>query len=294
MSTLPLANLERPLDGKTVVVTGATSGIGHAAALGLAGFGATVGIVGRDEGRVKRTVGEIRELGGRANGFVADLSSQREVRQLARRIADGGPLHVLVNNAAVVPRHRETTEDGIEMQLAVNHLAPFLLTNLLLDALRTAGRPGDPARIVNVASQVHYDASIHWDDLGLARGYEPSFAYNQSKLANVMFTIELARRLEGSGVTANCLHPGVVGTRLLNDLFGRSRLMMWSTRRNHAPPEEGARTILWLATSAEVAEVSGRYFKDCAEQVPSDEALDVAAQKRLWGISERMVGLAAR
>lgn len=281
-----------PLAGRRCIVTGATSGIGRATALGLARLGATVGIVGRDAGRVRRIVRAVRALGAGAESWEADLSSQRETRALARAIGDGGPLHVLVNNAAVVPRTREVTEDGIERQLAVNHLAPFLLTNLLLDALRAAGRPGDPARVVTVASQVHYDAHIHWDDPGLERGYDPAVAYGQSKLANVLFTIELARRLGGSSVTANCLHPGVVGTRLLNDLFGRSRLMMFSTRRNHPTPEEGARAVLHLAASAGVAATSGCYFTDGRIRTPSADALDEAAARRLWALSERLTGLA--
>lgn len=279
----------RPLAGRTCVVTGATSGIGREAALELARLGGTVAVVGRNARRCRDVVGEIAKLGGApATTFVADLASLAEVRALAAAIVDQlQRVHVLVNNAAVVPRRRETSADGHEMQLAVNHLAPFLLTRLLLDRLRASA----PARIVNVASQVHYQGAIHWDDPGFARGYDPATAYNQSKLANVMFTLALARRLEGTGVTANCVHPGVIGTRLLNDLFGESPLMLFRTRRNHAPVTVGARSIAHVAASPDLEGVSGRYYKEVQEQAPSAAAADVALQERLWSLSEQLVGL---
>ena len=284
-------SVQRPLEGRTCVVTGATSGIGRETALELARLGAHAVVVGRSARRCRDVTGAIGKLGGApAVSVVADLASLREVRALAADLL--GQLQridVLVNNAAVVPRRRETSADGHEMQLAVNHLAPFLLTRLLLDRLRASA----PARIVNVASQVHYQGEIHWDDIGLVRGYQPATAYNQSKLANVMFTLALARRLEGTGVTANCVHPGVIGTRLLNDLFGESPLLLFRTRSAHAPPIVGARSIAFVAASPDLEGVSGRYFKETQEQEPSADARNLEQQERLWALSERLVGLAA-
>src|SRR5215203_1440131 len=207
------------MDGKVCLITGATSGIGKATAMGLANMGASVVMVGRDRSRGEAALAEIKE--GSANASVdlllADLSSQEDIRRLADEFEEAHPrLDVLINNAGVIRSKRVATADGIEMTFAVNHLAHFLLTNLLLDLLKATA----PSRIVNVSSGEQRNGTIDFDDLQAEKGYKTAKAYGQSKLANVLFTYELARRLEGSGVSANRLHPGVVGTNLGSGVFG--------------------------------------------------------------------------
>ena len=192
---------------KVCLITGATSGIGKATAMGLANMGASVVMVGRDRGRGEAALAEIKEKSANASVdlLLADLSSQEEVRRLADEFKEAYPrLDVLINNAGVFRSERITTADGLEMTFAVNHLAYFLLTNLLLDVLKASA----PSRIVNVSSGDHRNGTIDFDDLQGEKGYKGAKAYSQSKLANVLFTYELARRLEGTGVSANCLHPG--------------------------------------------------------------------------------------
>jgi NAD(P)-dependent dehydrogenase (short-subunit alcohol dehydrogenase family) len=190
---------------------------------------------------------------------------------------------VLINNAGVIPRRREVTVDGLEMQLAVNHLAYFLLTNLLLPQLKA----GVPARIINVSSGAHTHAGIDFDDLQAERAYDPKEVYSRSKLANILFTYELARRLRGTGVTANCLNPGVVATRMLADYMGAaSEAGLGSTFG--AKPEEGAETSIYLASSAEVEGVTGKYFERKQARRSSRESYDEAPARRLWEISERL------
>ncbi|HVR03369.1 MAG TPA: SDR family oxidoreductase [Polyangia bacterium] len=280
--------------GRICLVTGATSGIGRETALGLAERGATVILAGRDATRGRDAVAEIGRRTGRRDVelLVADLSSQAEVRRLAAELrARHDRLHVLVNNAAVITPKRSTTIDGLETQLAVNHLAPFLLTNLLLDVLKA----GAPARIVNVASQVEGMAVLDFDDLGREKGrYERLDAYYQSKHANMLFTFELARRLAGTGVTANCLHPGVIGTNLLVAFEGRPAPLRFLTRRGRPGPKEGAATSLFVATSPTLEGVSGRYFRDSAEARSSPRSLDAAVAARLWEVSEKLTGLGPR
>jgi NAD(P)-dependent dehydrogenase (short-subunit alcohol dehydrogenase family) len=281
------------MQGRVCLVTGATSGIGRATALGLAERGATVIVHGRDRARGRDAVAEIERRTGRRDVelLVADLSSQAEVRRLAAELAaKHDRLHVLVNNAGVITPARTTTVDGLETQLAVNHLAPFLLTNLLLDVLKASA----PARVVTVSSQVEARGVVDLDDLGLAkRPYDRLVAYNQSKLANILFTKELARRLEGTGVTANCLHPGVIGSNLLVAFEGRSVLTRFLTYRGRPTPKEGAETTLFVATSPTLADVSGRYFRESAESRPSARAQDMATAARLWEASEKLTGLVA-
>ena len=196
---------------------------------------------------------------------------------------------MLVNNAGVITRERTMTIDGLETQLAVNHLAPFLLTNLLLDVLKASA----PARVVNVSSQVERMGAIDFDDLGREkRPYERLDAYNQSKLANILFTTELARRLEGTGVTANCLHPGVIGTNLLVAYEGRPSLLKFMTYRGRPSTKEGARTSLFVATSPALERVSGKYFRESAESRPSPKAQDAAVAARLWDVSAKLTGIA--
>jgi NAD(P)-dependent dehydrogenase (short-subunit alcohol dehydrogenase family) len=280
------------MNGRICLVTGATNGIGRETAVGLAERGATVVVAGRDAARGREAVAEIQRRSGRRDVglLVADLSSQAEVRRLAAEFcARHGQLHVLVNNAAVITPKRTMTADGLETQLAVNHLAPFLLTHLLLDLMKASA----PARIVNVSSQVERLGVVDFDDLGRAkRPYERLDAYNQSKLANILFTTELARRLSGTGVTANCLHPGVIGTNLLAAYEGRPSLLKFMTKRGRPSPKEGAVTSLFVATSPTLDGVSGKYFRESAESRPSPKALDETIAARLWEVSARLTGVA--
>lgn len=280
------------MDGRVCLVTGATSGIGRETARGLAELGATVVIVARDAGRGQAAVEDLRKSTGNqaVEMLTADLSSQEQIRTLARDFRARHPrLHVLLNNAGVITPTRTVTVDGIETQFAVNHLAYFLLTHLLLDVLRSSA----PARVVNVASQVERMGVIDFEDLGREKTpYERLDAYNQSKLANVLFTYELARRLEGTGVTANCLHPGVIGTKLLQEFEGRPRLLRFLTKLKRPGPRDGARTSLFLATAPELATTSGRYFRESAEAKSSPRSYDAAVARRLWEVSEKLTGVA--
>jgi NAD(P)-dependent dehydrogenase (short-subunit alcohol dehydrogenase family) len=249
-------------------------------------------MVCRDGARGEAALREIVEETGNRNVelMLADLSSQQEVRRLARRfLAAKRPLHVLLNTAGVVMMKREWTVDGIEMTFAVNHLAPFLLTNLLIERMRDSA----PARIVTVASDAHRlkGVRMRFEDLQGERDYRAMRAYGQSKLANILFTRELARRLEGTGVTANCLHPGMVATRLgaNNGLVARTALVLlkpFSLR-----PEQGAYTSLYLCVSPEVEGVSGKYFARKKEHRPSRAGSDDEAALELWKLSEEMTAL---
>jgi retinol dehydrogenase 14 len=278
-----------PMTGRTVLVTGGTGGIGEATARGLAGLGARVGIVGRDEGRARAAAERIRTAGGEVDVFTADVSSQREVRALAAQVLAAYPrLDVLVNNVGGYWAHRHTTAEGLERTFAVNHLAPFLLTHLLLDRLRASA----PARVVTVSSGAQSMGRIDFDDLQGEASYSGQRAYNQSKLANVLFTYELARRLEGSGVTANVLHPGVVRTAFgREDSKGWMRLMLPVIRPFMRSPEKGAETSVHLAASPEVEGVSGRYFVDRRTRRSAPASYDTAAAARLWEVSSQLVGI---
>jgi NAD(P)-dependent dehydrogenase (short-subunit alcohol dehydrogenase family) len=271
-------------------MTGATSGIGQAAAIELARRGAELVLVARDAGRAEATVAAIRSAAPAASVEVmlADLSSQSEVRALAEAVRrKHARLDVLVNNAGAVFQKRQLTVDGIERTLALNHLSYFLLTNLLLDLLRASGA----ARIVSTASGAHFWGRIAFDDLQHERGYEGLAVYSASKLANVLFTRELARRLAGSSVTANCFHPGTVRSGFAQN----ERSWIGIGMRVIAPllrtPEKGAATLVYLASSPEVAGVSGEYFKDCRVARSSRAARDEAAARRLWEVSAQMTGL---
>ncbi len=272
--------------GKVCVVTGASAGIGRATALALARMGARVGMVSRSRERGEAARAEVVRGSGSAavDLFVADLSVRAEVRRLAGEVRDRyGRLDVLVNNAAVYSRRRMLSPDGIEMQFAVNHLAPFLLTGLLLDLLERSA----PARVVTVSSEAHRGMPLEWDNLQGERRYRGLRAYRTAKLANLLFTRELARRTAGTGVTANAAHPGVVGTELLFGGWGPLRLF----RRFMRTPEEGARVVVRLASAPELSGVTGRYFRDEGEMRPSAAALDDDAARRLWRISEELTGL---
>lgn len=276
--------------GRTVLITGATSGIGRATALGLGKLGATVGVVARDAARGERTVAEIRAAGGEAQLFVADLASLESVRGLAAEALQRfGRLHVLVNNAGAWNSRRTTTADGFETTIGVNHLAHFLLTRLLLDRLKASA----PARVVNVSSGAQMMGRIDLEDLQLERRFGGQRAYAQSKLANLMFTYELARRLGSSGVTVNALHPGLVRTNFGRDNVSRGMAFVMRLMDGMMlSPEQGAVTSLYLASSPEVEGVTGRYFQRCKAVPSSRRSYDTAVQARLWTLSARLVALA--
>ncbi|MCH9035743.1 MAG: SDR family oxidoreductase [Chloroflexi bacterium] len=278
--------------GKVCMVTGANAGIGRATALGLAKTGATVVMVCRNPHRGQEALAQVQQESGNPSVclLLTDLSSQSSTHRLAADFKALYPaLDVLINNAGIIPRRRILTEDGLETQFAVNHLAYFLLTALLLDVLKA----GAPARIVNVSSQLHGRAPLDFDDLQSESGYNRTLVYARTKLANVLHTYELARMLEGTGVTANCLHPGVVATNLLADATGLPRVIRLAARVVRASPEAGARTSLYLATSPEVEGVTGKYFAR-EKAVPSSEAsYDQPAARRLWRISEELTGLSS-
>jgi NAD(P)-dependent dehydrogenase (short-subunit alcohol dehydrogenase family) len=278
--------------GKTVMITGATAGIGRVTARELARMGANLVLVCRNRARGEETVREIRAAAGNEEVelMIADLASRAEIRRLAEGfLATRRPLHVLVNNAGIFNLRRETTADGIEAVFAVNHLAYFLLTSLLLDRLRESA----PARIVNVASDAHHWGTIDFADLQAERRYRSMGVYGRSKLANILFTYELAKRLEGSGVTVNCLHPGAVGTQLGSNNGWIARVLLPLLRPLMRTPEHGAETSIHLASSPEVEGVSGRYFVDRREKRSSPESYDAEVARRLWETSERMTGLAS-
>ena len=274
------------MQGKVCLVTGANSGIGKETALGLAQRGATVVLVCRSQERGDAALAEITQRSGNdsVSLLVADLSSQRQVRRVAAAFREQfDRLDVLVNNAALARRTRAVSEDGVELTLAVNHLAPFLLTNLLLDRLKASA----PARVVTVSSAAHKDAEINFADLQSEQRYAMlGFgAYSQSKLANVLFTYELARRLEGTGVTANCLHPGVVATGIFRDTPLWLRVGLKIARPFILGSAQGADTVLYLATAPEVAEVSGRYFEQRQPVQSSPLSYDTEVARRLWEVS---------
>jgi NAD(P)-dependent dehydrogenase (short-subunit alcohol dehydrogenase family) len=272
-----------------MLVTGATSGIGAVTARALAATGATVVLVGRDRARAEASVEKIRrETGSQTVDYLlADLSSQAEIRRLADEfLGRYDRLDVLVNNAGAMFWSRQETVDGLERTLALNHLSYFLLTNLLLDRLKASA----PARIVSVASDAHQGARVDFNDLQGKRSYAGMQAYGQSKLANVLFTYELARRLGGTGVTANTLHPGFVATSFAANNGGIIRLAMGILHRFALSPEQGAQTSIYLAASPEVEGVTGKYFERSKPAASSKLSYDEAAARRLWNVSEELVG----
>jgi len=277
-----------PMAGKTCILTGANTGIGKATALGLAKMGATVVMVCRSLERGEAAMAEIKRGSGNdsVSLLLADLSSRAAIHRLAADFKAKYPnLHVLINNAGIIPKKRTVAEDGLETQFAVNHVAYFLLTNLLLDQLKASA----PSRIINVSSQVHNGASIDFDDLQSERSYSPTRVYGWTKLANVLFTYELAHRLEGTRVTVNCLHPGTVATNMLADYMpGGLRFL---AKMIGVSSEEGAQTSLFLATSPEVEGVSGKYFVNQGAVHSSKASYDKTAARRLWQVSAELTGL---
>ncbi len=276
--------------GKTVLVTGSTSGIGRATALGLARMGADVAITGRDRDRTEDAARELRAAGGgQVDVFVADLSAQSEVRRLADEALERLPrIDVLVNNVGGYWHSRHVTADGLERTFAVNHLAPFLLTNLLLARLKQNA----PARVVTVSSNAHRLGRMDFDDLEGARSYSGSRAYDQSKLANVLFTYELARRLGRTSVTANALHPGAVSTSFgAEDPATIQRVIVPFVRPFMKSAARGALTTIHLASDPGLRAVTGRYFVKSKPKKSSKRSYDEADAARLWQVSADLVGI---
>lgn len=280
------------MQGKTVVVTGGTSGIGEVAAVNLAVQGARIVLIARDRERAAATLAKLKSANASAShvAHYADLSSIADMKRVAKEVADSeARIDVLVNNAGAVFLSRKVSVDGLEMTFATNHMAYFVVTNLLLGRLKAT--PG--ARIVSTASDAHKSGKLDFDDLQSAKSYSSFRVYGTSKLCNILFTRELARRLEGSGVTANCLHPGFVGTRFgqnnANNIFmkGLARVIM----SFGLSPEDGAKTIIHLASSPDVATISGEYFYKCKVEVATNQAMDDDSARRLWDVSAQIAGV---
>jgi NAD(P)-dependent dehydrogenase (short-subunit alcohol dehydrogenase family) len=275
------------MKGKICLVTGSNTGLGKATAMGLASLGATVVMVCRDRNRGETAMAEIKKRteSNSIDLMIMDLSSQESIRRLAEDFkAKYRRLDVLVNNAAVLARRRTLTKDGFEMTFAVNHLGYFLLTNLLLDQIKASS----PSRIVNVSSDAHKGMKLDFDDLHLEKSYSVIRAYGQSKLCNILFTYELAKRLKESGVTVNTLHPGVVKTEVFREM---PFILDWLVKLFAASPEKGASTSIYLASSPEVEGVTGKYFKNKKEVRTSRESYDDSTGKKLWKISEELTKL---
>ena len=282
--------MKENMNGKICLVTGATNGIGKATAQALAQMGATVIIVGRDAQKTSQVVKEIRAASGNKNvgSMLADLSSEQEVRRLADEFKGKySHLHVLINNAGAVYMQRQLSVDGIEMTFALNHLAGFLLTNLLLDTLKASA----PARIINVSSGAHTTGKIEFDNLQAERGYSPR-VYENSKLANILFTMELARRLEGTGVTVNALHPGFTATGFAKNngkvIAALVSIFAPLVARSSA---KGAETSIYLASSLSVEGITGKYFHNSRVLPAAPQATDMVVARKLWEVSAGMVHL---
>jgi NAD(P)-dependent dehydrogenase (short-subunit alcohol dehydrogenase family) len=274
------------MTGKVCLITGANAGIGKETALGLARMQATVVMVCRDRERGFTAQQEIKQQSGNDSIelMICDLASQNSIRRLASDFKERHDrLDVLINNAGVLLREHSLNEDGIENTFAINHLGYFLLSNLLLDVLKKSA----PSRIVNVASTAHKYGKLNIGDWVTGAGYSAFSAYANSKLANVLFTYELARRLEGTGVTANCLHPGGVGTNLFRGLPGFLQALI---KLVTISPERGARTSIYLSSSSDVEGVSGKYFARRKQEKSSAASHSEEAARRLWEVSEELTG----
>jgi NAD(P)-dependent dehydrogenase (short-subunit alcohol dehydrogenase family) len=284
--------MTRPWTEKTVVVTGATEGIGLVTAKEIAKRGARVVIVGRNPEKTKGRAEEVKAFAGhdRVEFALADFSKQSSIRALGKDLRSRlDRLDVLVNNAGAINEVRQTTEDGYELTFAANHLGYFLLTEELIELLKKSA----PARIVNVASEAHRGGSMNFDDLQGEKSFSGFKAYNQSKLANILFTRELAKRLAGTGVTANCLHPGVIASGFGRNSEGWIGALARTFSFLLSTPESGAKTQIFLATSEAVEGVTGKYFDSCKEKTPSKNARNDADAARLWEISEKLVAKSA-
>jgi NAD(P)-dependent dehydrogenase (short-subunit alcohol dehydrogenase family) len=278
------------MQGKVVVITGATSGIGLVAAEKLAGMGARLVLVARDKARGEATLARLREIAPDVahNIHYADLSRLAQMKQAAAEIAAAEPrIDVLINNAGALFGSRQVTEDGLELTFATNHMSYFVLT------LGVRGRllASAPSRVVNTSSDAHERARLDFDDLQSARDYGGFKVYRRSKLCNILFTRELARRLEGTGVTANCLHPGFVDTRFGDQSGGAFSYLIRMSKPFALSPEKGAETLVYLASSPDVANVRGQYFYKCRAATPSRQAQDDAAARRLWLESAKLAGI---
>lgn len=288
------------MKNKTILITGATSGIGIVAALELAKRGHTIIIAARNESKAQKTVTRIRQEADhdRVDYLLVDFSVQASIRQMAAQFLEQyGRLDILINNHGTINILRRETVDGLEETFAVNHLGYFLLTNLLLDTLIASGSPADPSRIINTSSNSHHDGRIEFDNLQLQRDYSWSRAYGTSKLANILFTIELADRLRAANapVTVNALHPGWVATGIgadalpLPNIIGR--IGKWFINLSAMSPEKGAQTTIYLATSPDVTEISGEYFFKSKPHRTAPTAKDKAVARQLWDVSADLVGL---
>jgi NAD(P)-dependent dehydrogenase (short-subunit alcohol dehydrogenase family) len=278
------------MQGKTVVITGATSGIGEVAARTLAEQGARIVLIARDRSRGEETLGRLEGIAPGRNhvAHYANLSRLPEMKRVSEAIAASEPrIDVLINNAGALFNTRQVTGDALEMTFATNHIAYFVVTSLLLDRLKAT----QGSRIVCTASDAHKRGKMDFNDLQMEKGYTGFGMYGRSKLMNILFTRELARRLEGSGVTANCLHPGFVATRFADDSGGLGSFVVKTAKKFALTPEEGAKTIIYLASSAEVDGVSGKYFHKCQQELPSAEAQNDADARRLWDISVQLSGV---
>jgi NAD(P)-dependent dehydrogenase (short-subunit alcohol dehydrogenase family) len=281
-----------PVKGKRIVLTGASRGIGRETALALGRMGADLSLVVRDAERGRAVAAEVKALGGGGDVdvFVADLSSMADVRRAGAEILRAHDVvDVLVNNAGALLMDRQVTKDGFEATFATNHLGYFLLTKVLLDAVKK----GPAGRIVNVASEAHHRGSIRFDDLMSEKAYAGWRAYSDSKLANILFTSELARRLEGSSVTTNSLHPGVIASGFARNNAGIVGLVAKLAAPFLMSSEDGAKTTIFLATDPSVAATTGKYFAKSRPKTPSREARNAAIAKRLWDATEELVGRGA-
>ena len=276
--------------GKTVVVTGGTSGIGEVAAVALAKLGARIVLVARDKSRGDATLARLRDSAPDIAHSVhfADLLRLAEMKRVAAEIADREPrIDVLINNAGALFAKRRLTEDGLERTFALNHMAYFVMTAGLRERLLASG----PARIINTASAAHQGATLDFDDLQSAKSFGARKAYGQSKLCNILFTRELARRLQGTGVTANCLHPGFVATRFGDQSGGLISRLVWFAKFFAISPAKGAETIIYLASSPDVRETTGQYFYKSAPTMPSSAAQDDRSALLLWQRSTALAGM---
>ena len=275
------------MNGKVVVITGGTSGIGQIAAERLAGMGARIIVVARDKSRADATLTRLKQLAPGVNHtvFFADLSKIDAVRRVGREIAAAEPrIDVLINNAGAMFYDRQVTVDGLERTFATNHMSYFVLTLALRSQLAAAA----PSRVINTASDAHRGAKLDFDDLQCEKNYRAFTAYGRSKLANILFTRQLARELEGTGVTANSLHPGFVNTRFAEGGHG-ALYQAFRVAKNFAlSPEKGAATTIHLASSMSLSGITGKYFKKCAEATPTNEAQDDEAARRLWTETMRL------
>jgi NAD(P)-dependent dehydrogenase (short-subunit alcohol dehydrogenase family) len=287
---LEMESHEDSMKGKIVLITGATSGIGEETALGLAKMGATIVLVGRSREKLDRVAISIASATGNRtiDTMVCDLTSMENVRKLASDFRHKyHRLDVLINNAGEIVSERRTTVDGFEYTLALDHLSHFLLTMLLVNLIEASA----PARIINVSSSAHLFGRIDFEDLMGEKKYKPMKAYGQAKLANLLFTHELAGRLVGTGVTANAVHPGAVRTNFGKGMKGRWRIFLWLGSPFLIDAEEGAETSIFVASSPEVEGITGKYFVKKKEKRSSKRSHDQTAAKRLWEVSSKLTGI---